>query len=47
MRSLSERLEMVEEQLDSIARDVRAMRRQQAGDVEVGAEQARLEVDQD
>jgi chromosome segregation ATPase len=47
MRSLSQRLEMVEEQLDSIARDIGAMRRQQSGDVEVGADQARLEVDRD
>ena len=47
MRSLSERLEMVEEQLDGIARDVSAIRRQSSGEVDVAADQARLQVDQD
>ncbi len=47
LRSLSERLEMVEEQLDTVARDVGAIRRQTSGEVDVGADQARLQVDQD
>ena len=47
MRSLSERLEIVEEQLDSVARDISAIRRQTAGEVDVAADQARLQVDQD
>ena len=47
LRSLSERLEMVEEQLDTVARDVGAIRRQSSGEVDVGADQARLKVDQD
>lgn len=47
LRSLSERLEMVEEQLDSVARDVGAIRRQTSDEVDVAADQARLQVDQD
>jgi chromosome segregation ATPase len=47
LRSLSERLEVVEEQLDRMARDVRAIRRQLGDEaaVDVGADQARLEVE--
>ena len=47
LRSMSERLEMVEEQLDTVARDIGAIRRQTSGEVDVGADQARLQVDQD
>jgi chromosome segregation ATPase len=47
LRSLSERLEIVEEQLDGVARDVSAIRRQASGQVDVPADKARLQVDQD
>jgi chromosome segregation ATPase len=47
LRSLSERLEAVEEQIDRVGRDVTALRRQFAGEVDVGADQARLQVDED
>ena len=45
LRSLSQRLEAVEEQLDQVARDVSAIRRQLAGAVDVGADQASLRVE--
>jgi chromosome segregation ATPase len=46
LRSLSERLEAVEEQVDRVGRDVAAIRRQLAGDVDVAADQARLRVEE-
>jgi CRP-like cAMP-binding protein len=45
LRSLSQRLEAVEDQLDTVARDVSAIRRQLAGAVDVGADQASLQVE--
>jgi septal ring factor EnvC (AmiA/AmiB activator) len=45
LRSLSQRLESVEDQLDQVARDVSAIRRQLAGSVDVGADQASLRVE--
>lgn len=47
LRSVSERLEAVEEQLDQMARDIGAIRRQLSGAVDVGADQARLQVEAD
>jgi chromosome segregation ATPase len=47
LRSLSERLEAVEEQVDRMARDVAMVRRQLSEDIEVAADQARLRVDED
>lgn len=45
LRSLSERLEMVEEQVDQAAREVEALRRQSSGEADVVVEQARLQVE--
>ena len=45
LRSLSHRLESVEEQIDEVARDVSAIRRRLDNEVSVGADQARLEVE--
>ena len=45
LRSLSQRMEAVEDQLDQVARDVSAIRRQLAGAVDVGADQASLRVE--
>ncbi len=47
LRSLSERLETVEDQLDQMGRDIGAIRRELAGAVDVGADQARLKVEGD
>jgi hypothetical protein len=44
IRSLSERLEAVEDQLDRVARDVGALRRQLSADQEVPANQESLKV---
>jgi chromosome segregation ATPase len=46
LRSLSERLEMVEEQFDQISRDVGALRRQASGEADVVVEQAPLQVEE-
>ncbi len=46
LRSLSHRLESVEEQIDQVARDVGAIRRRLDGDVSVGADQSRLKVEE-
>ena len=46
LRSLSERLEMVEEQADHIARELEALRRQSSGDAGVVVEQAKLQVEE-
>jgi CRP-like cAMP-binding protein len=45
LRSLSQRMEAVEDQLDQVARDVSAIRRQLSGSVDVGADQASLRVE--
>jgi hypothetical protein len=48
LRSLSDRMEAVEDQLDQVARDVGALRRQLAADDSVSADQERMRVsDQD
>lgn len=50
LRSLSERLEAVEEEIEGVGRNVAAIRRQLSGDaprVDVGADQSRLQVEQD
>ena len=46
LRSVSERLETVEEQLDKVARDIAAIRRQVSSEVDVGADQASLKVEE-
>lgn len=46
LRSLSHRLESVEEQIDGVARDVAEIRRRLDGDVSVGADQSRLKVEE-
>jgi chromosome segregation ATPase len=46
LRSLSERLEMAEEQVDQVARDVEALRRQSSGEAGVVVEQAPLQVEE-
>jgi hypothetical protein len=46
LRSLSERLESVEDQIDRVARDVGALRRQLASGEEVSADQGSLKVNE-
>ncbi len=45
LRSLSHRLEAVEEQIDGVARDISAIRRRLDNEISVGADQSRLEVE--
>jgi chromosome segregation ATPase len=46
LRSLSERLEMVEEQFDQISREMGAHRGQASGEADVVVEQAHLQVEE-